>query len=260
MSSNQREPMSHNKKQLILIATAIGLFTSLMLTGVAGNVSKGNYTAIPVILLALLLAVGVIWFGLWLNQKRIRLMFRDKTPDRLIANYHATLLHARARRIANADAAAAHLSALAATIYGQFDRAREELAAVDWDKAPAMYQGHRLHVLALIALLEKQDKAGALRLAAEAQALEQTEPAGSLPILHDAILIAAGEGGEELVTRTKLAADRKAGALPAICAWALWLHYYRAGQTTEANQYRERLRAAAPHFVAAPNLTGSKSV
>ena len=97
-----------------------------------------------------------------------------------------------ASKIAHADAAAAHLSALAATIYGQFDRAREELAAVDWDKTPAMYRGHRLHVLALIALLEKQDAAEALRLAAEARALEQTDPAGSLPILHDAILVAAG--------------------------------------------------------------------
>src|ERR1700691_2529378 len=105
-------------------------------------------------------------------------MFRNPTPDRLIENYHATLLNARARKIPHADAAAAHLSALAATVYGQYDRAREELAAVDWDQAPAMYRGHRLHMLALIALLEKRDAAAALQLAAEAQALERTDPAG----------------------------------------------------------------------------------
>jgi hypothetical protein len=163
------------------------------------------------------------------------------------------LLRAKARGIANADSAAAHLSALAATIYGQFDRAREELAAVDWDKAPAMYQGHRLHVLALIAILEKQDAGAALKLAAKAKALEQTDPAGSLPVLHDAIQVAAGAGDDAAVTRTEQGAGRKAGALPAICAWALWLHFYRLGQTAKADRYKERLRAAAPYFV---GLTG----
>jgi hypothetical protein len=252
--------MSSGKKQFFLICIAVALFTALLLTGIAGNVSHGNYIAIPVVLSALALAVGVIWFGLWLNQQRVRQMFKDKTPDRLIANYHATSLHARARKIANADAAAAHLSALAATIYGQFDRAREELAKVDWDRAPAMYQGHRLHVLALIALLEQQDKAEALRLAAEAQKLEQTDPAGGLPILHDAILVAAGEANEEAIKRTQQGAGRRAGALPAICAWALWLHCYRAGQSADAQRYRERLRTAAPYFVAVSDLPGAKSV
>ncbi len=133
--------MASGKKQLILIAVAAVLFTALMVTGVAGNVAHGSYLAIPVILSVLVLAFAGIWLGFWINQQRIRLMFRDKTPDRVIANYHATLLRARSRGIAHADAAAAHLSALAATIYGQFDRAREELDAVDWDKAPAMYQG-----------------------------------------------------------------------------------------------------------------------
>jgi hypothetical protein len=248
--------MSSSKKQLVLIVIAGGMFAALMLTGIAGNVVRGNYIAIPVVCAALALTVGAIWFGFWLNQQRIRLMFRDKTPDRLIANYHATLSRAKARGIANADAAAAHLAALAATVYGQFDRAREELAAVDWDKAPALYRGHRLHVEALIALLEKQDSATALRLAAQAQALEQTEPAGSLPVLHDAILVAAGREDDAVVSRTEQAAGRKAGALPAICAWALWLHFYRLGQTVEADRYRERLRAAAPYFV---GLTGKSA-
>lgn len=241
--------MASGKKQLVLIALAAVLFTAVMVTGVAGNVARGNYMAIPVIVAALLVTFGAIWFGFWINQQRIRMMFRDKNPDRVIANYHATLLRAKGRGIAHADAAAAHLSALAATIYGQFDRAREELAAVDWDKAPAMYQGHRLDVLALIAILEKQDAEAALKLAAKAKALEQTEPAGSLPVLHDAILVAAGAADEAAVSRTVQAASRKAGALPAICDWALWLHYYRLKDIGQADQYRERLRAAAPYFV-----------
>jgi hypothetical protein len=241
--------MSSSKKQLILFSIAGGLFTALILTGIVGNVVRGNYMAIPVVGGVLLLAVGVIWLGIWLNQRRIQIMFRSPTPDKLIANYHATLLQARARKIPHADAAAAHLSALAATVYGQFDLARQELAAVDWDDAPAMYRGHRLHMLALIALLEKHDTAGALRLAAEAQALERTDPAGSLPILHDAIVLAAGEHDDETVKRVKKAAERKVGALPALSSWALSLHFDRVAQAAEAARYRERVRAAAPYFV-----------
>jgi hypothetical protein len=241
--------MTSGKKQLILIALAALLFTTLMVTGVAGNVAHGNYLAIPVIFSALVLAFAGIWLGFWINQQRIRLMFRDKTPDRVIANYHATLLRARSRGIAHADAATAHLSALAATIYGQFDRAREELARVDWGKAPAMYQSHRLHVLALIEILEKQDADAALQLATKASALEQTEAVGSLSVLHDAIQVAAGAADEASVKRTEQGAGRKSGALPAICDWALWLHFYRLGQTADADRYRERLRSAAPYFV-----------
>jgi len=248
--------MASGKKQLTLIAIAAVLFTAVMVTGIAGNVAHGNYLAIPVILSALLLTFAAIWLGFWINQQRVRLMFRDKTPDRVIANYHASLLRAKARGIANADAAAAHLCALAAIIYGQFDRARKELADVDWEKTPATYQAQRLHVLALIALLEKQDADAALQLSAEAVALEHTDPAGALPVLHDAIQVAAGAGDESALKRTEEGASRKAGPMPAICDWALWLHFYRLGQTTDADRYREQLRAAAPYFV---GLGGNKA-
>jgi hypothetical protein len=247
--------MSSGKKQIALFAIAAGLFTALMIAGVAGNVVHGNYKAVPLVFSALALAVFAIWFGIWFNQRRTRLMFRDPAPDRLIAHYHATV-----RRIQNADAAAAYLSALAAAVYGQFDRAREELDAVDWEKAPAMYRGHRLHVLALIALLEKRDKADALRLAARAAALEgagaeaETGSAAGMPILHDAILVAAGEGGAGAISRTQRAAGRIAGVMPALCAWALSLHFERSGQSAEAARYRNRALEAVPHFV---GLNGS---
>ena len=245
--------MASGKKQLTLIAITALLFTAVMVTGVAGNVARGNYLAIPVILSALVVTFGAIWLAFWINQQRVRMMFRDKTPDRVIANYHATLFRAKARGIANADAATAHLCALAATIYGQFDRAREELAKVDWDAAPAMYQAQRLHVLALIALLEKQDADKALEMAAKATALGKTDPAAALPLLHDAIEVAAGAGDEPALKRTEEGARRKAGPMPAICDWALWLHFYRLGQSTDADRYREQLRAAAPYFVGLSN-------
>ena len=226
-----------------------------MLAGVAGNVVRGNFMAIPLVLSALVLGVAVIWLGIWLNQRRIQIMFRQPTPERLIENYRATLLHARARKIPNAEAVASYLSALAATIYGQFDRAREELALVDWAKVPPMYQGHRLHLLALIALLEKRDTSGARQLAAEARELEKTDAAGGLPVLDGAILVAIGENdnddndGNAALQRTRRAANRGVGAMPALCAWALSLHFERSEQPAEAARYRERAREAAPHFI-----------
>jgi hypothetical protein len=241
--------VSSNRKQFALIGLAAGLFAAVMVAGVAGNVARGNYMAVPVIFSALILAFLFIWLGVWLNQRRIQIMFRRPTPDRLIEHYHATLLQARARKIPNADAVAAHLSALAAVIYGQYDRAREELAAVDWDKAPAMYQGHRLHILALIALLEKRDTVAAIRLASEAEALEATDRAGGLPILHSAVLVAAGGGDPDAVKRLQRAAGRGTGAIPGLCAWALALYFERAGQPAEAARYRERVKEAIPNFV-----------
>jgi len=241
--------MSSNKKQFALIAIAGGIFAAVMITGIVANMVRGNYMALPLVFSALLLAVGAIWLGIWLNRRRIQMMFLNPTPDKLIENYHATLLRARARKIPHADAAAAQLSALAATVYGQFDRAREELAAVDWEKTPAIYRGHRLDVLALIALLEKQDRARTLELLAEARTLRQSDPLGSVPVLHDAILVAVGAGDAESVTRTQRGAGRKLGALPAVCAWALSLHAGSTGQTADATRYLAQARAAAPYFV-----------
>lgn len=240
--------MQSSKKQFVLFAVAAALFAALMITGVAGNVAHGNYTAIPIIFSALALVAFVVWFSIWFNRRRIRLMFQDPTPDRLIAHYHATVLHAGPRRIPHSDAAAAYLSALAATIYGQFDRARQELDAIDWEQRPAMYRGHRAHILAVIALLEKQDEAEARRLAAEARALEDTDPVGGMPILHSAILVAIGDGEDDDVKRTQSAALGSSGAMPAICAWALSVHFGRAGDVMGATRYEGLLREVAPHF------------
>jgi hypothetical protein len=231
--------MSAGKRQILLFAIAGGLFAALMLTGVAGNVAHGNYNAIPLVCLALGTAAVLIWY----NQRRTRLMFRDPSPNRLIAHYHTTV-----RRIPHANAAAAYLSALAAAVYGQFDRARKELVSVDWDKTSAMYQAHRLHVLAVIALLEKDDKPEALRLAAQAAATEKTEGSGGMPILHGAILVAAGEADPESIAQTQKASNRAAGVMPALCAWALAQYFERSGQLAEAAAYRDRVRAAVPHF------------
>ena len=237
--------MSSNQKQFALIGLAAGLFASIMLTGVVGNAAHGNYLAIPLILLALVFAVGAIWLGIWLNSRRIQLMYRRPTPDKLIDHYHAACVQAKARRIPNSDAAAAHLSALAATIYGQYDRARQELAAVDWDETPALFRGHRLDILALIALFEKRD-------VAKARQLEQGNPSDTTPILRGAIQVAIGDADAATIKRIERAATRGTGAIPAVCAWALSLYADRSGQPEAVGRYTDVAREAAPHFAALP--------
>ncbi len=235
--------MSSNTKQFTLIGIAAGLFASILIAGLAGNVARGNYLAVPAIGGALVFAAGAVWLGVWLNQRRIQLMFRRPTPDRLLEHYHAALIQARARKIPHADAATAQLCALAATVYGQYDLARQELAAADWDSAPTMYQGHRRDLLALIALLGKADVATARELA-------MTVPPEKPPILHNAVLVAIGEADAGAILRVERAAARNMGAIPAVCAWALSLYAERSGQADAAERYRVRAREAAPHFSA----------
>lgn len=227
---------------MIALAIIGGVFVALLVAGIAGNVVRGNYLAIPIAFLVLTFALAVIWVSIWFNQRRIQNMFRQPTPDRLIEHYHSSQLRAQARNIPNADAAAADLAALAAAVYGQYDRAREELEKANWNAAAPMYRARRLDVLALMALLDEQDSAKATRLAAEARSLEQAPTP-----LRDAVMIATGEGDAQSLKRTHKVAGR-AGALGAVSAWALSLYCGRNGQVAQAGRYQKLASAAAPHF------------
>jgi hypothetical protein len=238
--------MSGNQKQTIALAILGGVFAAMLVAGLAGSAARGNYIGIAIAVLVLAFTVTAIWVSIWFNQRRIQNMFRQPGPERLLEHYHASLLRARARRIPNADAAAADLAALAAAVYGQYDLAREELGRANWGQASALYRARRLDVLALIALLEERDGAGAIRLVHEAQELEPSPTP-----LRDAILIAAGEGNEESLKRAQKVAGRSAGALAAVSAWALSLYCARNGQESDAQRYLKAANQAAPHFPAA---------
>jgi len=238
--------MSRNNKQMIALAIVGAMFAAMLVAGLTGNAVRGKYIAIPIAFLVLTFTVGAIWLSIWFNQRRILNMFRQPTPERLIEHYHSSLVRAQARKIPNADAAAADLAALAAAVYGQYDRAREELARANWGQASALYRARRLDVLALIALLEERDNASALRLTREAREFESTPTP-----LRDAVLIALGEGDEELLKRAQRVAGKGAGALAGLSAWALSLYCRRNGQESEAERYLKLAHGAAPHFPAA---------
>ncbi len=235
--------MTAASKQFTLMGIAAALFTAVMVIGLAGNVVRGSYLALPIVGGVLVLVLLAGWAGVWANQRRIHLMFRQPTPDKLIANYHASLLQARARKIPHAVEACAWLSGLAAAMYGEFDRARQELVAGDWDGAPAAYRANRDCVLALIALLERPDRDKALRILGDA-------PVEQAPgLFWTALRVAAGEADKAVIERAQKGAERAVGAIPALCAWGVALECQRRGQAKEASHYIELIRRAAPRFV-----------
>jgi hypothetical protein len=226
------------KRNFISLLIVTALFVTIMGIGLVGNLRNGNYVVIPIVFTTVAICGGALWFA----HYRVRVMLRDRKPDRIIAHYHGSV-----RRIEHADAVAAYLSALAATFFGEFDRAREELALVDWDKVPPMYRGHRMYVLATLALLEETDYPKALQLAAQAKELESRSPGGGLQLLDDVIHLVADGATPEMMARLERAANKQHGLIPGMCAWALAVHYKRSNQPDKASDYKVLLRLSIPH-------------
>ncbi len=229
--------MDSGKKNIVSLAVVAGLTLAILTVGVIGSIRNGNYVVIAVVFTAL----GVCVLAVMLNHYRVRMLLRDKTPDRIIRHYHSSV-----RRIPHAKAAAAYLSALAAAFYGQFDRARAELDAVDWDATTPVYRGHRLYVLATLALLEETDYPKALKLARQADELEARGEGGGLKVLDDVIHAVAEGPTEEMVARMDRVAKKQHGLMPGMCAWALAVHYKRSGDAEKAADYKELLRMTVP--------------
>jgi hypothetical protein len=230
---------SHKRNFISLLVVAV-LFAAVIAVGFIGNIRHGNYVVIPVAFTAIAICFGLLWFA----HYRVRVMLRDRTPDRIIAHYHGSV-----RRIPHAQAVAAYLSALAATFFGAFDRARQELAQVDWQNVPPMLQGHRLYVLALLALLEETDYPKALKLAGEAKERESQTPGGGLQLLDDAIHLIAAGADSDTTARLERTASKQHGLVPAICAWALAVHFKRVNQPDKASDYKTVLQLSVPFSV-----------
>jgi len=224
-------------KGYLSLAVMAGIVLTILTVGVVGSVRNGNYVVVAIVFTA----VGICVLAVMLNHYRVRMLLRDKTPDRIIAHYHKSV-----RRIPHANAAAAYLSALAAAFYGQYDRARTELDAVDWDQTTPVYRGHRLYVLATLALLEETDYPKALKLARQAHELESREEGGGLQALDDVIHLVAEGPTPEMIARLERVAKKQSGMMPGMCAWALAVYYKREGQMEKAADFKEMLRMSVP--------------
>jgi hypothetical protein len=210
------------------------LLLAVLLAGVTGNVVRGNYSVL-LVLGGVVAAAALLVFA---SRFRARLLFRDKTPERVIAHYHTLV-----RRIPHADAAAAYLSSMAAAAYGDFARAHQELDAVQWADKPAMYRSQHLYALALLALMEDQAPETAMVLANEGSALET----GAVQVIFHVIATASGAETDQGIQRLEETAKRRHGLVPALSMWALALYYRRVGRAADASRWTVELRTTAPN-------------
>lgn len=207
----------------LLIVLAI--FLGLLVTGVLGNIRAGNYVVVPLLVLAVLLFAGAVWF----QRYKVRVLLRDPKPDRLIEHYHRSL-----RRIPDAKAASAYLSALAAAFFGHFEKAREQMRSIP-------DPGRRAYVLSVLALLEDEDYPEAIRLADEGKEKEDS------PVLDQVIRVVAGQDTPEALERLPRIAEKQHGLMPAMAAWAMAVYHKRARQDDKAVMYKAILKDAVPH-------------
>jgi hypothetical protein len=216
--------------------------------GLTSALRRGDYT--PVIALAV--GVAVAAFSVLRSRRKALTLFKESSPDRPIAFYHSST-----KRIPNGKALGAYLSAFAAVLYGQFDRAREELASINWATLPPMYQGFETYIHSLLAIFESQDYSRALLLAEEARDL--SEASKNVPGVatsrasHDANVavceLLTGKSSPELLSRLDRASRDLPGVAPAIPSWALATYHAQAQQSEAAERYMSIVRRLIPHSI-----------
>lgn len=241
-----------NTKHLLRSWAVVVIFGSLVLVGITFEMlvalRRGEYT--PVFAVAAGFALATLSI-LWSRRKNL-LLFRESTPDRAIAFYHASL-----KRAQNGKALAAYHSALASVLYGQFDRAREELASVNWATLPPIYQGYETYAHSLLAIFEGKDYLRALHLAEEARDLcvapERFPGVKTSRVALDANVavceLLSGKNGPELLSQLDKACRELPRIGPAIPAWALAIYHVKAGQLAEAHRYLAIVKRLLPHGV-----------
>jgi hypothetical protein len=231
-------------------AAALG---GLLLFGVIAGLRRGDYT--PVI--AVTIGLAFVCLSLLSARRKKVVLFRNPTPDRAIAQYHNSL-----KRVPNGKAMAAYLSAFAAVLYGEYDRAREELAAVNWEKCPPMYQGFESYVHSLLAIFQSKDYSKALLLAEEARDLCAVD--GRFPgAAKSGVALAAnvavcklllGNTDQVILTQVETAARQTSGVSPAIPAWAMAAYHTSAGRPDAAEGYIAIVKRLVPHGAALRDL------
>lgn len=241
--------MQGNTKHL-LKSWAIAVFlccvvAAVLIGGLISGLRRGEYT--PVIAVAAGLAV--VSFTIVRARRKAQLLFKEATPDPAIAFYHSS-----AKRIPNGKAMAAYQSAFAALIYGQFDRAREELASVNWASLPPMYQGFEAYIHSLLAIFDAKDYQKALSLAEEARDLcnvSETFPGVkksqfALEANVAVCEVLTGKSGSEILTLLNRASEQS-GVAATIPAWALAVHHTKSGNAAEAERYLAIVNRFLPH-------------
>jgi hypothetical protein len=238
--------MNKNTGYLLRLWGIALFFGTLLSVGTVAAIRRGEYLG-PCILGVLL---PLILFSSWHRKRKIATLFHHTTPDKAVAYYRSKMT-----KSPNSRAGIAYVIGLTLAFYGEFDKARDELATVSWSSLPPMYQGFRTHVLTVIAFLQEKDYPKAAELAAEARDLCHTNAAfpgsavsrRSINALIDASDLLTGKGTDATLTRL----DNSARTLPPLArlipAWALARHYKQKGDMELAASYDAIIEKIAPH-------------
>lgn len=247
MRQRHNRPVNANAKHLLKQWGIAIFFGGLCVFGLIAGLVRGDYK--PVVFLSV--AVCVVALSIHLARRRALRLFQEPNPDRAIVSYHASMGHAPSEK-----AMAAYLSGFAAVLYGQFDRAREELSVVNWTSLPPMYQGFEAYVHSLLAVFESKDYNRALALAQEA--LDSCSVSNGFPgsktsrtTLEANVAMCellAGRTDPDRLERLKRAVKELPGVSPALPAWALATYYKKLGQDAKAAGYIGVVKRLVPHF------------
>ena len=203
-------------------------FGGLTLFGLIASILRGEYRIPSVVALVLLLVLGQVWF----TKRKVAALFRNPTAEQAVAYYRGTV-----SKLPNGRAFSAYMSGLALALYGEFDKARDELSQVSWSGLPPMYEGFRTHVLTVIAILQEKNCQKASELAAETRDLCSTDPA--VP------------GGNQSRDASLSRLDNAVRSLPDLAklipAWALARYYSAQGDAQRAATYSAVVKKIAPH-------------
>src|SRR5579883_1625416 len=162
--------MNANTKHLLKLWGIAILFGGFTLFGFVAAIIRGDYGVVISVLAALVLIMAVRW---WAKRKLLSL-YQQPSADAAIDYYHKL---AKKNQIPVTQAALAYGAALAAVLFGEFERARVEIADIP-DDLP-MYEGFKASVLSLIVLLKEKDYQRAALLARDARNL--CEASANLP-------------------------------------------------------------------------------
>ena len=221
-------------------------FGGLTLFGVIHAVMRGEYLVPSIVVLVLVFVILQFWYS---RRKRL-LLFRNVTSDQAVSYYHRNK-----SKLPITRASVAYMSALALAFYGEFDKARDELSQIPWNTLPPLYQGFRIHVLTVTAVLERKDYRTALDLAIETRELSRSYSAfpGSkksrvaMDALVDATEVLGERGNDELIGRLETAVNSLPPLAILIPALALARHYSLQGDEQKALKYRAMISRVAPH-------------
>ena len=219
----------------------------IVIVGVAAAIGRGELVAPS----AVGAAVAFIALRLYLQRRKQARLLHAPNSDALVRYYAATIRDS----IPNGDALRAHASAVAAMFYGEFEKADELMAAVNWNGRGAIYEALPLHVRALTAYWRDHNYELGMALAARGRSMAETPrhiPGSATSRLSWDVLVAIGEVLDDRATPASIAvleAGRSklpfvSGLLP---TWGLAVARQRADQQQEADALLSELRAAAPH-------------